>query len=446
MYLIGYRILLAFLIGAAIGLEREVNEKSGVYGKKPSAVLGIRTFSLVSVLGAIVGVFSLSLMPLALLIGLIFFSLLSIFYVLDVKATNDRGITTEVGLLYSFIIGLLLTTDVLPVQITLAISVCVLLLLSQKDFIKSTVQKIRTSELNAFISFGIIALSILPFLPNQSYSALDIPGLKDLFQNAGIIQTKLLTTDLINPFKIWLYVALITGVDLVGYIFEKTLGKKKGWLLASAAGGFVSSTATTQSLAKQSVAQKRVNHLVAAALVANVVSFIQVAMLLIPINIAFVFKLIPVFILMIVVAVAALLYFLHFPEKKITRERQQLKKEVKIIDLRAALTFAGLFIIVSIISQVALVLFGNNGFLVTSALGAIVGLDAVMINTAQLVGKNIDVTTATIAFIIANAVNLGAKTFYSYTLGAKLFTLKFGLSMAAIILASILGFFITSLL
>ncbi len=46
------RLLLAFVISAAIGLEREINEKTGEFEKKPSAVLGLRTFSLVGILGA----------------------------------------------------------------------------------------------------------------------------------------------------------------------------------------------------------------------------------------------------------------------------------------------------------------------------------------------------------------------------------------------------------
>jgi len=441
---IGYRLVLAFLIGAAIGLEREIHEQTGEHENKPSAILGIRTFSLVAVLGAITGILYTSLMPFALLIGACFFSLLIIFYILDAKATNSRGITTEIGLIYSYLIGALLITDVIPAHVTLALSVGLILMLSQKAFIKSTVRTIRSHELNAFISFSIIALAILPFLPNQAYTIKDIPGLSDLLSSFGLADNAFTSLRIINPFKTWLYVALITGVDLIGYFLERILGQKKGWLVASAAGGFVSSTATTQSLAQESKNHKKVNHLVAAAIAANLVSFVQIFILLAPINGKLAVSLIPTILLMIATAGGGLLFLLSRKEEAEPELAVQKEAVTKIIDLQAALRFAGLFVIISIISQVALILFGNSGFLVATALGAIIGLDAVMINTAQLVGVNITISTAILAFIIANAVNIGAKTFYSYTAGAKLFTLKFGISMAAVIAASILGFTLTT--
>lgn len=443
---VGYRLLLSFLIGAAIGLEREINEKSGKFAKKSSAILGIRTFSLTSILGAVTGIIYLSYAPLGLLIGVAFLALLLSFYILDVKATNDRGLTTEIGLLFSYVLGLLLITDVIPVHFTLALSVGILLLLSQKAFIKETVSRIRSNELNAFISFAIIAIAILPFLPNQAYSLNDIPGVQGLLQSFGVKQNAFSDLTIINPFKTWLYVALITGVDLIGYFLEKGLGQKRGWLVASAAGGFVSSTATTQSLAQEGKGKKVVNHLVAAAIAANLVSFVQIFVLLTPINSNLAITLIPTIILMIVTTGAGLFYLLRTQEKKEKDSKEKKEVVTKIIDLRAALSFAGLFVLISIFTQVALILFGDSGFLIATAFGAIIGLDAVMINTAQLVGGTISISTGILAFVIANAVNIGAKTFYSYTAGAKTFTLKFGISMGAVVIASLIGYLITTTL
>ena len=436
---LAFRFILAVAIGMAIGIEREMNEKKGEHNDKPSAILGVRTFTLVTLLGGVVGVLYPSFLPLALLLGAAFFVLLIVFYMQDVALTKDPGITTEIALIYSFIIGTLLTLNVISIQLTLAITVVVLLFLSQKDFIKKSVRNIQHNELNAFISFMIIAIVILPFLPNTSYALQDIPGIETLLKNFGI-SSEISSISLINPFKIWLYVALITGIDLFGYFLERISGSKKSWLIASIAGGFVSSTATTQSLAQESKTIKQSNHLLSAAVASNTVSFLQIAILIASLNPAFFINLLPILISMIIAGLLSFFYFIYKEKKTPIPDTPLQKETTNIINLKSALTFAGMFILISIISKLALELLGEGGFLITTGLGAFIGLDAVMINTSQLAGQTIALPLALGAFIIANGVNLIAKTCYSYFLGSKEFTVKFGLSVLLIIAGSIVGY------
>lgn len=439
---VGLKLFLAFVLGAVLGLEREVNEKNGTYEDNRSAVLGIRSFSLIAVLGAIVGVLYVKFMAIALLLGGAFFVLLMLFYFIDSQKTKDYGITTEVAVIYSFLIGLLLMLEVLPIQVLLALTVVVILLLSQKRKIKNVVEDIKSKEVNAFISFAIIALVVLPFLPNTSYALADIPVLKDLLGNFGVNVQKIANIDLFNPFKLWLIVALVTGVDLIGYVLERMVGQKRGWLLASAAGGFISSTATTQSLAQESKSQSKMNHLVAAAIVANMVSFVQIAFLIAALSTVYLLSLLPVLGCMIVACIVLLFYFLKSQDhsNKSVVKKDEVKSQAKeIINLSGALKFTGLFLLISIISKIALEFFGNSGFLAATGIGALIGLDAVMINTAQLVGKNIEVQLGVFAFILANFVNLAGKTAYSYAMGTREFAFKFGVSMAIVIGVSLAG-------
>ncbi len=440
------KLILALVLGAVIGLERELNEKRSTRpGQRPQAILGLRTYALTTLLGAIAGFLFKDFQGLSLLltgISLIFFLT---FYVIDTMTTKDTGITTELALIFSFIIGIIMAIDLFPMHITIAIVVVLTLILSKKRKIKDVVDDIHTDELNAFIAYAIIALVILPFLPNVSYSLSDFKGLDSVIQSFGLQTDKIAGIEVFNPFKLWLIVALITGIDILGYILERTVGQKKGWILASIAGGFVSSTATTQSLAQQSRESKRVNHLLAAALVANLVSFFQIAILLTPINAAFVAKLFPTFIAIIIAALAATFYFLKSRERatdvKINPEKEIETTNAGIFEIGPALKFAGMYLLISIFSKLALEFFGSGAFLLTTAIGALAGLDAVMINTAQLAGGKIDITLAFWAFIIANAVNLLGKTFYSYLQGRREFALKFALSVAAIIAASLVGLF-----
>jgi uncharacterized membrane protein (DUF4010 family) len=100
-------------------------------------------------------------------------------------------------------------------------------------------------------------------------------------------------------------------------------------------------------------------------------------------------------------------------------------------------------LIIQLISRIALEFFGQSGFLAATAIGSLTGLDAVIINTSQLAGKQIEVTLAVIALILANAVNLTSKTIYSFLQGNQEFAIKFGLSMGFVALSSVVGLVIT---
>jgi uncharacterized membrane protein (DUF4010 family) len=77
-------------------------------------------------------------------------------------------------------------------------------------------------------------------------------------------------------------VVLITGIDVFGYILGRMVGNKNGFALTSFMAGFVSSTSATQSLAQRSNNTRFVNHLVGAAVLANLASFLQIFLLVGP--------------------------------------------------------------------------------------------------------------------------------------------------------------------
>lgn len=432
------KFILSFALGAIIGFEREINERKNITSAspKPTAIVGLRTFSISSIIGVTTGLLYNDFVALSVLIGSAFFGLLILFYYLDSKYTQDQGFTTELGLLSTFIIGVLIAIDIIPIQITIALAVVVTLVLSQKDAIKNYIHDVKKTEFNAYLSFAVLALVILPFLPNTSYSLGDIPGLSNFLREINFYPARLLDINLINPFGLWMIVVLITGVDLIGYILEKTIGHKKGWLIASAVGGFVSSTATTQSLAQESRNRNSHYSLLSAAVLANMVSFFQISIIIAVFNSIFFLRLLPVIAAMIIVSLIVIIYFLSKKGKdKIAYSQQQAKH---IIDIKSALKFALLFIIISIISKISLELIGSSGLLTTTAIGALIGLDAVMINTAQLAGNRIDLSLAVNAFLLANAVNLTAKSAYAFVNGKKEFASKFLMSMLIIIAASVL--------
>lgn len=435
------KMILALILGAVIGLEREINEKRNIeseHAKGDSAILGLRSFSLISGLGAICGLLYFQFPILAAIIASAVAVLVISYYILDSRLTLDIGATTELAIFYSFIIGFLLAVGLIPVQIIIAVTIVLVLLMSRKASIKNFVEDINKQEINALVSFAILAFVILPFLPNHTYSLSDL-GISDNFlDNLGLNIDRFAHLELINPFKLWFIVVLITGVDLLGYILERTLGKKSGWLLTSLVGGFVSSTATTISIAQESKISKNIKTLLAGAVFSNMVSFLPVAVLLISLNSRLFVAFFPILLVLIAAAFIVGLFFLISSKDSQNTQvnEQKITQSHKIFDLVAALRFMGIFLIINVGSKITLELFGNTGFLFTNSIGALTGYDAVVINTSQLAGNSIDLIVGVWALILANSVNLLAKSVYSYIQGSKEFALKFFISMLIIIASS----------
>jgi len=439
---IAFKLFFALVMGAVIGLERESYEKK--IDKTPGSgvgSLGVRSFSLITTLGAVAGLLYNSYFSLYLLIAITFMTLLLTYYVLGSIATKDNGITTELAIIFSFVIGAFISLDIFPAQLIIAMVVIMVGILSIKEKLHILVAGIKENEFSAFLSYAIIALVILPFLPNKNFGLGDIPNLASFFTSLGIDLRSVLELKLFNPFNIWRVVVIITGVDLLGYFLEQTVGQKRGWFFTSLAGGFISSTSTTQSIAQRSKSSKDINRLTAAAIFANFSSFIQHFILIATVNNIFFAKSIGYVMSIIIASFVLGIYFLNKEEKNdddLADTKERLQND-KIFSLGPALKFAFIFLFVTIVTKISLVLFGDRGFLISTALASVTGLDATTINVSQLSGTNITYIVGLTALVISNAVNLIAKIIYSFIQGDRRFAVNFAVSMAIIVAASIIS-------
>lgn len=424
------KLVLSVIFGATIGLERE-GSKQG-----PGGIGGMRTYSLFALIGALTGVFFIyNFAPLALVVAGGLLVLLVSYYIVGSSATHDFGLTSELSVITTFLLGLLLVLDIIPLQIIVAIFVILIFILSLKSKTTQIVAGISRQELESFISYAIIALVVLPFLPDVGYKLGDMPILPQIMQGLNIDLGQFSTLDLINPRKIWLVVVLITGIDVFGYILGKIVGNKKGFALTSFIAGFVSSTSATQSLALRSKNTSFVNHLVGAAVLANMASFMQIFLLVGPLNPQWLVSIAPSILLMIFTAGLIAVVYL----KKKEPENEGVEQKVgtsKIFSLMPALKFAGILIVIKIVTKVCLILFGQSGFVISSVIASFAGLDAILVNLAEMAGQTISYKFAFVTFLLVNASNLLSKTIYSYVLGSRNFAIKFLISAGCIVLAS----------
>ena len=428
-------IILALIFGAAMGLEREsarTNESS------VGGVGGIRTFSLISLLGAIAGVFFLhNYFGLGLGVVGTFMLLLISNYISEGWNSKLFGITSELSAIGTFFIGLLVVLDIIPLQITVSMFVMFVFIMSLKSRTTQLMAGISKGEVQAFISYAIIALVAMPVLPDYAYKLKDIPFLHDMMKSMNVDTDKFDTLDLINPRKIWMVVVLITGIDVFGYILGRIVGTKGGLALTSFMAGFVSSTSATQSLAQRSKKMNFSYQLVGAAVLANLASFLQIFLLVGPLNPQWLLAIVPSILIMIGVAGLISIYYLRKPETESIAEGQD-KKASSIFSLGPALKFAGLLIVIKIVTKICLILFGQSGFILSSVIASFAGIDAIIVNLADMAGHTITFKFALLTFLMVNFTSLMSKSFYSYLQGNRKFAMLFWVSMLGIVGASAL--------
>lgn len=223
LFILFQKLVIAILIGALIGLEREHSRSA-----TEKTFAGIRTFPLISILGFAAALISSATsfwIYFAIFIG--YSSLITAAYVFSAKIGRPGG-TSEISALLVFVLGSLVYWNFVVLAAIIAVVAATFLTL--KIQLHRFVIKISEEDLYATIKLAIITVIILPLLPNREIGPLNI----------------------LNPRMIWLMVIFIGGISFIGYIFIKIFGENKGIPITGLMGGLVSSTAVSFSFAKKS--------------------------------------------------------------------------------------------------------------------------------------------------------------------------------------------------
>lgn len=248
-------LAVALAAGLLIGVERGWTHRKAQPG---SRVSGIRTFCLTGLAGGVAGLLPL---PLMTVIAAGVAAIMVVGYVRSSSGTergdreNVSATSAIVGLL-TFGLGLM-SAQGLWVQALAAAAVTVLLL-SMRAQLHGWLKGMNAKEVEAVARFALIALVILPLLPDQAMGPYDA----------------------INPRKIWLVVVLVSGLSFAGYVASRRLGPERGLLITAAAGALVSSTAVTIAFARKLKAGAAgEGALIAGIAIASLVMFIRVMLL-----------------------------------------------------------------------------------------------------------------------------------------------------------------------
>ena len=397
---------IALAIGLLIGLERGWRVRNLEEGLR---VAGLRTYGLISLLGALWGMLARQVDP--LLMGFAFLSLtlvLLVAYSKSLKKFEDFSITGVIASLTTFVLGALVVLG--HVTLSCAAAVIITSLLSFKPLLHGWVKKLEQRELDATLQLLLISVVMLPVLPDKGL------GPWQAF----------------NPYHIWWMVVLIAGISYLGYFAIRIVGNRHGPLLTGIFGGMVSSTAVTLNLSrlsKQSPGSE--DALVAGILTACATLFVRTALLTWVMNPVLCHLLWPSLAVMSVTTyLFAFVFWRHASEFRATEE-VSLENPFQ---LGMALKFGVFLVVIMLLSNVLKTYFGDIGTYVLSAVAGLADVDPVTLSLSRLSRTDLALNVASHAILIAVTANSLIKSLYALAIG----NLTLGYKVAGTLLVAIL--------
>lgn len=405
----------ALVLGFLIGLERENKSK---LDKDPDFA-GVRTFSLIGILGASVYTLAYVSVWISATLSLGFVALIVGAYVMAARVPEDSGVTTEISSLLVFVIGMIAAMGNYFLATSMALAV--MTILHFKVYLHRWAGKLKNDDIIATLQFILIAFVVLPLLPNEAF------GPYDFF----------------NPYVAWLMVVLISGLSFMSYIAMKIFGTKKGIGITGFLAGFISSTALALSFSEESKKNKSiVNPYVIAVIIASSAMFFRVLIEVAVISPELNQELwIPMAVMGGVGLFTALLYWKQKskPNKKVQERLEQVKSPFSLVP---ALQFGVFFVGISLLAKIAGATWGNDGLYVTSVISGVLDVDAITVSIAGLYNEGLvqsDVAVRSITF--ATMTNTLIKALIFLLFASRKAALKLMLAMFAVLAAGGLSLF-----
>lgn len=140
--------------------------------------------------------------------------------------------TSELAAIITYFIGIIIIDGHGSIAVILAI--LVLIILSGKEYLTKTRERFSREELGDSLKFAVIALVILPLLPNVNFSILEI--IRWFYSGALDWNHPVITAQFFNPYKIWFFVVLMAGIEYAGFILSRIIGSRGGIVASGAIG------------------------------------------------------------------------------------------------------------------------------------------------------------------------------------------------------------------
>ncbi|GGE69439.1 membrane protein [Streptosporangium jomthongense] len=385
-------LAVALLLGAIIGLERGWGAREQKSGER---IAGIRTFSLIGLLGGISVVLAQEITVCTfpvLLLSVVAMSIVAYSERLD--HIRNFSITGMVSMVLTFCFGAI-AVAVDPVMATTA-AVITAIILDNKEEIHGWVQKLQAHELDAALKLLVISVVMLPLLPNEKMG----PG--------GVL----------NPREIWWMVVMIASISFVGYFAMRMAGTSKGILFTSLFAGLSSSTALTLHFARQADRYPALNAQFATGiLIACGTMFPRILVYCFVINRALLPSLVwPVAVMTLLLYVPAI--FIWHRNSGTNRISQPTPGQ-NPLELKSALVFGILLTAILLLGDFLKNWLGDTGIYMLAATSGIADVDAITLSLTRMSNNGLAMDTAVLGIVIAAATNNLVKSGMAWIVGNR---------------------------
>ncbi|GGW39952.1 MgtC/SapB family protein [Arenibacter certesii] len=400
---------IAFGLGLLVGLQRQ---------KANDEMAGVRTFTLIGILGVLSGFLTRDygnpyILP---ILGIAVTALLVIANFVKLKKLThpDVGQTTEVAALLMFAIGAYLVMGDRVLGVIMGASMAVLLHL--KDWLHSFIDRLKDKDIAAIMTFVGISLVVLPILPNKTFGPYQV----------------------LNPQNIWLMVTLIVGLSVLGYFIYKFVGKKVGIISNGVLGGLISSTATTVSYAKKTADTAGIGKL--AAFVITTASTIALARVMVEVIVVIPEKipemLLPLLFQFVVMALVCVVLFYTITKDS---SDEKMPEPSNPAQFKSALLFGLLYGLILLAVAFAKEEFGNEALYAVAIISGLTDVDAITLSLSQLVkGGSLETTTGWRLILLASLSNLVFKGIVAAVMGTRELTKWIAYSFGVAVVAGVL--------
>ena len=400
------RLSLALALGLLIGLERERRGKEA----------GLRTFSLIALLGAMGGTLGDNYAYLILFLT----GILTVFLNIQRLRTNDSSeLTTSAAMLITCVAGILCGKG--HTATPASIIVIVTALLAWKDRLSGFSLGLTENEMRSALLLAILAIVIYPALP------------------IGAIGP----WNLIEPRAAWVTVILIAGIGFVNYVLWKMYGTR-GIVMAGFLGGLVNSSVTVSELASRAKDNQRdtVSAAYRGILLATAAMIIRNGALLLILAPSVALTATIPFALMLLIN-AGWFFFDANARQKTTGDSSQPVDLPLPFALGAALKYGLLFLILHIAGVIAQQGLGETGFYAVSLIGGVVSSASAVAAAASLVtGGSIPAHIASTGAVIASLASVLINLPLVLRAHNRSLTLRLTIAMMSISVVGIMGAFL----
>lgn len=409
-YQLWFKLMIALGIGLLIGAERERRK-----GQGPSrSAAGIRTFAVVSLLGAVSIMLGREILLAVSAFGVAVLSALAYFRSLE----KDPGLTTEAALLLTLLLGGLAMRD--P-ALAAGLAVAVAALLAARNRIHHFVRTVLTeNELNDALVIAAATLVVLPLIPDRYLGPFEA----------------------FNPRIMWMIVIIMLSIGAAGHVAQRVFGPRWGLPIAGLASGFISSVATIRAMGER-VARtpELLRPAVAGAVLSTVATIVQMSVLLAATSLQ---TLRALAVPLICAGAAAVVYGALSTLKTIRHEAPAARDTGRAFSFGTALVFAATISAVLVACAALDAWFGKAGLVAAAAVAGFADTHSPAVSVAALVAAGkLGAREAALPVLVALTTNTLTKIAVAHMSGNRRFAAQVIPGLILTMLAAWIGWALT---